>query len=147
MQLTHAFFCRSVETSVFRTGVTGNRLLVYAYFASVILLVLGVYVPGIIPPHPFTLTSTATTKQTMNRIERPAGAGADGGLGLGEGGSCHRRPSLRRRVREDRPQKNHSQEKVSLCSSSLLFLLTFPLPPSPFPLPSSPSLCSQLTFS
>lgn len=46
VQLVHAFFCRSVKGSLFRVGVLGNKLLVYADALSVILLVMGVYIPG-----------------------------------------------------------------------------------------------------
>jgi len=47
VQLTHAFFCRSVKSSVFKTGILGNKLLIYANCLSMALLVAGVYIPGL----------------------------------------------------------------------------------------------------
>ncbi|KAJ3019984.1 P-type ATPase [Thoreauomyces humboldtii] len=46
MQLTQSFFARSISISVFRTGVTGNRWLVAAWFFSFACLLLGTYLPG-----------------------------------------------------------------------------------------------------
>ncbi|KAJ3046137.1 P-type ATPase [Rhizophlyctis rosea] len=47
MQLEQSFLSRSVELSVFRVGLFGNRILVWAFLVSVFLMLLGVYVPGL----------------------------------------------------------------------------------------------------
>ncbi|KAI8906601.1 hypothetical protein DFJ77DRAFT_195075 [Powellomyces hirtus] len=46
MQLTQSFFSRSVSHSIFKTGVFGNKWLVWAYIFSFVCVVLGCYVPG-----------------------------------------------------------------------------------------------------
>ncbi|KAG2234949.1 hypothetical protein INT48_005103 [Thamnidium elegans] len=47
LQLVHSFNARSVHLSVFKTGVTGNRWMVGAFFVSFGLMVMGIYTPGI----------------------------------------------------------------------------------------------------
>ncbi|KAJ2616930.1 hypothetical protein H4S08_000528 [Coemansia sp. RSA 1365] len=47
LQLNQAFLSRSVETSVFRTGLFANRWMVGCVLLSFGLYVLGVYVPGL----------------------------------------------------------------------------------------------------
>ena len=46
MQLEQSFLSRSVELSIFRVGLLGNKILVWAFLLSVFLMLLGVYVPG-----------------------------------------------------------------------------------------------------
>lgn len=47
MQLVQSFLSRSITNSIFVTGVTGNRILVFAFFLSFGLLLLGLEVPEI----------------------------------------------------------------------------------------------------
>ncbi|KAJ3348983.1 P-type ATPase [Entophlyctis luteolus] len=47
MQLVQAFLSRSVELSVFVTGVTGNVWMIVAFGISALFMVMGVYVPGL----------------------------------------------------------------------------------------------------
>lgn len=47
LQLVQAFHSRSVNTSVFKTGITRNRWLVGANILSFVLMLIGIYVPGI----------------------------------------------------------------------------------------------------
>ncbi|KAI9017416.1 hypothetical protein BC832DRAFT_617978 [Gaertneriomyces semiglobifer] len=47
MQLTYAFYSRSIRNSVFRTGIVGNRWLVAAWIGSMACMIMGVYVPGL----------------------------------------------------------------------------------------------------
>ncbi|KAJ3368005.1 hypothetical protein HDU91_000909 [Kappamyces sp. JEL0680] len=47
MQLVQSFLSRSITNSVFVTGITGNRVLVFAFFLSYGLLLLGLEVPAI----------------------------------------------------------------------------------------------------
>ncbi|KAI8817928.1 uncharacterized protein EV422DRAFT_590002 [Fimicolochytrium jonesii] len=46
MQLTQSFFSRSVMHSIFKVGLWGNKILVYAYVFSFICVLLGTYLPG-----------------------------------------------------------------------------------------------------
>jgi P-type Ca2+ transporter type 2C len=47
MQLFQAFLSRSVELSIFTTGITENKWMVGAVTGSFITLLLGIYVPGL----------------------------------------------------------------------------------------------------
>ncbi|KAI8913353.1 hypothetical protein EDD86DRAFT_187599 [Gorgonomyces haynaldii] len=47
MQLTQSFLSKSVDQSVFVTGITGNKYLVGSFFLSTFLLVAGVEIPKI----------------------------------------------------------------------------------------------------
>ncbi|KAG4099134.1 calcium ATPase [Neocallimastix lanati (nom. inval.)] len=47
LQLIQAFHSRSVYTSVFKTGILENKWLVYANILSFVLMLIGIYVPGI----------------------------------------------------------------------------------------------------
>jgi Ca2+-transporting ATPase len=47
LQIFQAFLSRSVELSIFTTGVLGNRWLLGATFGSFAALVLGAYLPGL----------------------------------------------------------------------------------------------------
>ena len=47
MQLTQSFLSRSITNSIFVTGITENRVLVFAYFLSFGLLLIGLEVPSI----------------------------------------------------------------------------------------------------
>ncbi|KAJ3122747.1 P-type ATPase [Nowakowskiella sp. JEL0407] len=47
MQLTQSFFSRSTEQSLFKTGVIGNKWMIYAYVLSFGFLVAGYYIPGL----------------------------------------------------------------------------------------------------
>lgn len=46
VQLSHAFFIKSIRESLFVTGVIGNKWLVYAFILSGACLVAGIYIPG-----------------------------------------------------------------------------------------------------
>jgi Ca2+-transporting ATPase len=46
MQLVQSFYSRSVQNSVFKTGIFGNKWLIGAFFLSFGLLVMGYYIPG-----------------------------------------------------------------------------------------------------
>ncbi|KAL2916648.1 hypothetical protein HK105_203760 [Polyrhizophydium stewartii] len=47
MQLVQSFLSRSVEDSVFTTGITGNRWMIVAFAISFACAVIGIYAPGI----------------------------------------------------------------------------------------------------
>ncbi|KAI8622422.1 hypothetical protein BC830DRAFT_1089015 [Chytriomyces sp. MP71] len=47
MQLIQAFLSRSVELSVFTTGIIGNVWMLVAFLVSAVSLVLGIYCPGL----------------------------------------------------------------------------------------------------
>ena len=47
MQLFQGFLSRSVWNSSFKTGFTGNKWAVYAFFTSLISMILGFYLPGL----------------------------------------------------------------------------------------------------
>lgn len=47
LQLVQAFHSRSVSTSVFKTGIWDNKWLVGANILSFVLMLIGIYVPGI----------------------------------------------------------------------------------------------------
>ncbi|KAI9345199.1 hypothetical protein BDR26DRAFT_800529 [Obelidium mucronatum] len=47
MQLFQAFLSRSVELSVFVTGVTGNLWMIGAFLTSTFFLLIGIYIPGL----------------------------------------------------------------------------------------------------
>ena len=47
MQLVQSFLSRSVTASVFKTGLTGNKWMSYAFFLSFGLLLAGFYIPSI----------------------------------------------------------------------------------------------------
>jgi hypothetical protein len=49
MQILQVFFSRSIQNSVFRTGVLGNRWMIGASLSSFLALVGGIYIPGKIP--------------------------------------------------------------------------------------------------
>jgi Ca2+-transporting ATPase len=46
MQLTQSFLSRSVTESIFVTGVTANKWMVFAFFLSSGLLTMSIYIPG-----------------------------------------------------------------------------------------------------
>jgi len=46
VQLSHAFFIKSMRESIFVTGITGNKWLIYAFLLSGACLVAGIYIPG-----------------------------------------------------------------------------------------------------
>ncbi|KAG1470818.1 hypothetical protein G6F56_002463 [Rhizopus delemar] len=47
LQLIHSFNVRSVHRSIFKTGITENRWMVFAFFVSFGLMILGIYAPGL----------------------------------------------------------------------------------------------------
>ncbi|OUM68426.1 hypothetical protein PIROE2DRAFT_19856 [Piromyces sp. E2] len=47
LQLIQAFHSRSVSTSIFRTGIWDNKWLIGANILSFVLMLIGIYVPGI----------------------------------------------------------------------------------------------------
>ncbi|ORX48414.1 calcium ATPase [Piromyces finnis] len=47
LQLIQAFHSRSVSTSIFRTGIWDNKWLIGANLLSFVLMLIGIYVPGI----------------------------------------------------------------------------------------------------
>jgi len=47
LQLVQAFHSRSVSTSIFRTGIMDNKWLIGANILSFVLMLIGIYVPGI----------------------------------------------------------------------------------------------------
>lgn len=46
MQLYQAFLSRSIETSVFRTGILANRWMVAAFIFSFVFMIMAVFIPG-----------------------------------------------------------------------------------------------------
>ena len=46
MQLFQSFLSKSVTLSVFKTGITNNPSMIYAFLVSFLLMLLGIYVPG-----------------------------------------------------------------------------------------------------
>ena len=46
MQLAQSFLSRSITNSVFTTGITENRILVFSFFLAFGLMVVGLYVPA-----------------------------------------------------------------------------------------------------
>lgn len=47
MQLVQSFWSKSIYQSVLRSGITSNRWMIYAFFLSFSLMVMGIYTPGL----------------------------------------------------------------------------------------------------
>ena len=45
MQLVQSFWSKSVTLSVFKSGITSNKWMVFAFFLSFTLMVMGIYIP------------------------------------------------------------------------------------------------------
>ncbi|CAO3660084.1 unnamed protein product [Rhizopus microsporus] len=46
LQLTHSFNVRSVHQSIFKTGITRNRWMIFTFLISFGLMIIGIYAPG-----------------------------------------------------------------------------------------------------
>ena len=45
MQLVQSFMSKSITESVFKSGITSNRWMIFAFFLSLILMIMGIYIP------------------------------------------------------------------------------------------------------
>eukprot|EP00834_Sanchytrium_tribonematis_P001718 NODE_44_length_33449_cov_1.575742.p18 type:complete len:280 gc:universal NODE_44_length_33449_cov_1.575742:28741-27902(-) len=45
MQLAQSFWSKSVTVSAFKSGIVSNKWMIFAFFLSLILMILGIYVP------------------------------------------------------------------------------------------------------